>query len=70
VLNIEVDASVNFGEMIQYAIRSIDGRRVKAGNWRPGEQISMRGLAAGIYNVELAANGILGVVRIVVVSDH
>jgi hypothetical protein len=70
VINIEVDGSINFGANIQFTIRSIDGRRAKSGVWKPGDQISMRGLPAGIYNIELLGDGILGAVRIVVVGDQ
>jgi ASPIC and UnbV/FG-GAP-like repeat len=68
VLNIEVDNSIDLSAGVLFAIRSIDGRRIRSGNWSPDEQISMRGLAPGIYNVELVGGGVLGVVRIVVMG--
>jgi ASPIC/UnbV protein/VCBS repeat protein len=70
VLNIEVDNSVDFSAGMQYTIRSLDGRNVRSGQWNPGEQISMRSLAPGIYNVELIGDGVLGVLRVVVVGER
>jgi len=68
VVTIEVDNSFDFDYEIRYAVRSIDGRKVRSGIWQPGTQISMRGLPSGMYHVELLGEGVVGIVRIVVVG--
>ena len=69
VLHIEVDKQIDMNTDIWYAVRSADGRKVRAGQWYPGMQISMRSLVAGIYNIELVGDGILRVVRVVVIGQ-
>ncbi len=69
MITIKLSNSLDVVEDITYLVRSIDGRIIRSGEWRPGLQISMQDLSDGMYNIELVGKGIQGSVRIVVVGE-